>query len=201
MKRALIPQYRQRGAALVVVLCLVVVLLLLGASAARNAGDAEKASRGDRDRAIAFQAAEAALADAERDIAQQGKPVSARAAMLHSGVIPPGCGGGPGNPAAGVCARVAHGKPPAWRNIALADPSDQHGVPYGRYTGLAMPVGAGSLPARLPRYLIEAVSSPLPGEDAGGGGAAFYRVTAIGFGPEASTQVVLQSMYRQAGAP
>jgi type IV pilus assembly protein PilX len=201
MRRALPFRRRQRGAALLVALCVVVVLMLLGASAARNAGDAERASRGDRDRAIAFQAAEAALADAERDIALQGGPGSQRSAMLRSGIIPQGCGGGAGHPAVGVCGRVDDGKPPAWLTIALADPTDQHGVPYGRFTGHVMPVGAGSLPARLPRYLIEAVSSPLPGEDADAGGAAMYRVTAIGFGPGDTTEVVLQSIVRHPGAP
>jgi len=201
MRRALPCRCRQRGAALLVALCVVVVLMLLVASAARNAVDAERASRGDRDRAIAFQAAEAALLDAERDIALQGGPGSQRATMLRSAAIPPGCGGGPGHPAAGICGRVGDGKPPAWRTVALADPADQHGVPYGRFTGHVMPVGAGSLPARLPRYLIEAVSSPLPGEDADAGGAAIYLVTAIGFGPGDATEVVLQAIVRHPGAP
>ena len=201
MKRVLPWRRKQRGAALLVALCVVVALMLLGASAARNAGDAERASRGDRDRAIAFQAAEAALLDAERDIALQGGPSAPRATLLRSGAIPPGCAGGAGHPAAGVCGRVGAGKLPAWRTVALADTADQHGVPYGRFTGHVMPVGAGSLPARLPRYLIEAVSSPLPGEDADAGGAAIYRVTAIGFGPGDATEVVLQSIVRHPGAP
>ncbi|MFA6068986.1 MAG: PilX N-terminal domain-containing pilus assembly protein, partial [Janthinobacterium sp.] len=59
---------RHGGATLVYVLCLLVIILLLGISAAQMALQGEKAARGERDRQIAFQAAEEALVDAQNDI-------------------------------------------------------------------------------------------------------------------------------------
>ena len=60
----------QYGATLLVTLLMLVVVLLLGIAAAQIALQGEKSSRNDRDRQIAFQAAEAALLDAEMDIEQ-----------------------------------------------------------------------------------------------------------------------------------
>ncbi len=51
----------QRGAALVTALVIMLALMVVGVSAARTALHAEKSARGERDRTIAFQAAEAAL--------------------------------------------------------------------------------------------------------------------------------------------
>ncbi|HWV62571.1 MAG TPA: PilX N-terminal domain-containing pilus assembly protein, partial [Oxalicibacterium sp.] len=56
------------GATLIVVLLLLIVVLLLGVGASQIALQGEKSSRNDRDHQIAFQAAEAALLDAETDI-------------------------------------------------------------------------------------------------------------------------------------
>ena len=53
------PSGREQGAALVMVLCIMLALMIVGVSAARSALNAEKASRAERDRHIAFQAAEA----------------------------------------------------------------------------------------------------------------------------------------------
>jgi len=60
---------RQQGASLLIVLLMLVVVMLFGVSAAQLTLMNEKSSRNDRDRHIAFQAAEAGLRDAERDIA------------------------------------------------------------------------------------------------------------------------------------
>jgi type IV pilus assembly protein PilX len=49
------------------------------------------------------------------------------------------------------------------------------------------------LPARPPAYLIERIAAPGAGASLG----SFYRITAIGFGSHASTQVVLQSVVRK----
>jgi len=70
-------------------------------------------------------------------------------------------------------------------------------VPYGRFSGAALAVGSGTLPARLPGYLIEKLEPA--GADAAQGG--FYRITAIGFGMRPSTYVVLQGLYRRAVQP
>ncbi len=63
-----------------------------------------------------------------------------------------------------------------------------------------MPIGTGTLPARLPRYIIELMPYARAGHDAGKRTGNFYRITAIGFGASASTCVVLQAFYLKAGA-
>ena len=60
-----------------------------------------------------------------------------------------------------------------------------------------LPTGGGSLPARAPRYIIELMPLVRAGEDASRRAGNLYRITAIGFGARANTQVVLQSFYRK----
>lgn len=59
---------KQRGITLPVTFLLLLAALALGASAAHTAILGEKAARAERDRLIAFQAAEDAMKDAEKDI-------------------------------------------------------------------------------------------------------------------------------------
>lgn len=183
----------QRGAVLLVALCVLLVLMLLGASAARNALNAEKSARGERDRQVALQAAEAALLDAERDIDNNG--ASPRARMFGPGSVAgfvDGCGAGADN--LGLCKRAAARDAPAWQRARLAE----RGVEYGRFTGAMMPFGRASLPSRAPRYVIELMPYARAGEDAGRRTGNFYRITAIGFGANEATRVVLQSYYLKA---
>jgi type IV pilus assembly protein PilX len=58
----------QGGASLVVALMFLIVLTILGLVAVRSSTVQERMAGNDRDRAVAFEAAEAALRDAERDI-------------------------------------------------------------------------------------------------------------------------------------
>lgn len=192
---------RQRGAALLVTLCVMLALMIVGVSAMRAALNGEKAARGERDRQIAFQAAEAALADAERDIDGAAGPESVRAAMFAPGgsaAFADGCAGGAGSPALGLCERALPPAAPAWQRARLdADDGAEAArfVEYGRFTTASMPVGKGMLPARLPRYIIEQLPYVQAGETAGRRSALFYRITAIGFGASAAHRVVLQSYY------
>lgn len=166
----------QSGAALLAALFATVAVMLIAASAAQTALNAEKTARVERDRYLAFQSAEAALADAERDIAD-----GARAALFADGAASAfiaGCG------QAGLCSFMPAGATPAWQSADLADPAVT--TAYGAFTG-------ATLPGRAPRYIIEMVPS-----DPGAG--HLYRVTAIGFGVRPGTQVVLQSIYRKTGA-
>jgi type IV pilus assembly protein PilX len=196
-----------QGAALIVVLCTLIVVLLLGASAAQMALQGEKAARGERDRHIAFQAAEAALMDAEIDIeGRLGAP--GRSALFSSasalGFVD-GCGSG--GVELGLCLPAAQGKAPVWQTIDLADVDPDSGlgpgawrfVPYGKFTGAVMQTGRGALPARAARYIIELLPSMEPGDDAAAAPHYLYRITAIGFGARDTTQVVLQSRYRKPG--
>jgi type IV pilus assembly protein PilX len=195
------PAWRQRGAALMVTLCVMLAMMIVGVSAMRSALNGEKAARGERDRGVAFQAAEAALVDAERDIDGAAGPHSARAAMFRPGRAADfvdGCGAGAGNPALGLCARAIAPATPVWQRVRLDAQEAARGarfVEYGRFTGATMPVGKHMLPARLPRYIIEQLPYVRAGESAGGPTELFYRITAIGFGASVRNCVVLQSYY------
>ncbi len=176
---------RQSGAALLAALVVTVAVMLLAASAAQTALNAEKSARNERDRHLAFQSAEAALADAERDIAGGFDPASARAALFASGDaggFAEGCGRTAGSVGFGLCKCAAAGAPPAWQAADLGA-----AVPYGAFTG-------ATLPGRPPRYIIELIPEPAPAT------RHLYRITAIGYGMRAGTQVVLQSFYRKTGA-
>jgi len=195
------PTHRSDGAALVVSLLMLVAVLLLGMSASQIALQEEKSSRNDRDRQVALQAAEAALMDAELDIEASPDPAKSRSRIFAPDRVEgftPECGAS-GSLYAGLCSRHEEGQPPAWLATALADTSSgARSVPYGSFTGQSFQTGAGAMPARPPRYLIELMAYNKAGEDASGDGRTyFYRVTAIGFGMRDTTRVVLQTFYRK----
>ena len=194
------PVARQRGAALLATVVILLAMMIAGASAMRSALVGEWAARAERDRDVALQAAEAALRDAERDIDGDAGVDAARAALFAPGAAASfvdGCGSGRANPALGLCARTLPPAPPAWQQAALdePEPAELRFVEYGRFTAAAMPVGQATLPARLPRYIIEQLPYVAAGESAGQQAALFYRITAIGFGASAANHVVLQIYY------
>lgn len=209
--RCCLPACFQRGATLVYVLCLLIVILLLGISAAQMALQGEKAARGERDRHIAFQAAEEALIDAQHDI--EGLPGAPGRSSLFApdsaAGFTAGCGEGG---ELGLCLTADKGTPAPWLSMQLDGAETASGsganriVPYGWFTGAAMQTGQGFLPFRRPRYILELLPFHQPGEEAGAvagslaTGNYLYRVTAIGFGAQESTQVVLQSYYRKQAA-
>lgn len=198
--------HSQHGASLVVSLIMLVAVLMLGISAAQIALQGEKASRNDRDRQIALQAAEAALMDAEMDI--EGVPGKD---LARSGEFGPnkndifpeteGCSAGPGNKHLGLCNRAEKGEIPIWQKADLTGSLGEIvSVPYGQFTGQTFQTGKGSLPAKPPRYIIELM--PYNRESEGAEMETmtyFYRITAIGFGVRETTQVVLQTFYRKDG--
>jgi type IV pilus assembly protein PilX len=181
----------QRGAALVCALVLMLATMLVGVSICRTVFAAIVSSRAERERGIAREAAEAALRDAERDIAGADAVRAALFTEPGAASFVDGCGRG-GN-TRGLCRAAS---PPAWETQDLAEPDNPALVPYGYYTGAAMGAAMGAekglLTARLPVYLIERIAPPGATEAMGG----FFRITAIGFGSHATTRVVLQSAYR-----
>lgn len=192
----------QRGASLVISLLMLIAVMLLGLSATQIALQSEKASRNDRDRQIAFQAAEAALLDAEMDIEKSPDPARSRSAIFstrHTSAFIEGCGAGDENPHLGLCAQAAEGAVPVWLAIDFLN----HGgsaasVPFGRFTGQLFQTGEGSLPAGPPRYIVELMAYNKAGESAEVPTRShLYRVTAIGFGMRDTTRVVLQTFYRK----
>jgi type IV pilus assembly protein PilX len=183
---------RRRGAALVCALVLMLAAMLVGVSISRAAFASMASARAERDRSLAHASAEAALLDAERDIAAAfaGADPARAAHFTAAGAdgFVDGCGRAGSR--RGLC-QVA--SPPAWQAQDLAQPGNPALVPYGHYTGANLATGKGLLPARLPAYLIERIAPPGAGESLG----SFYRITAIGFGSQAATRVVLQSVYRK----
>ena len=188
----------QRGMALLVSLLMLIMVMLLGASAAQLALQGEKGVRAGRDRAVAFQAAEDALADAERDI--QGGSGSSRITSAEStAAFDDSCASGAAV-VPGLYLR-ASGAAPVWQTVDLSGVEDGGAcsVDYGAYTGAAMRTGQGFLPFRKPRYIIERMECHQPGQNAASDAAPqyCYRVTAIGFGARPGTEVVLQTVSRK----
>lgn len=184
------PVASERGLALVCALTLMVAAMVIGVAITRGAFVLLASARNERDRDVARAAAEVALRDAEHDIAGAAGVPPGRAAHFgpaggHAFVE--GCGHGAND--AGLCRARS---PPAWQTLDLADAENPALVPYGRFTGAALPVGRGALPARLPAYVIERIAPAGATAQMG----SFYRVTAIGFGTRTSTRVVLQSLVR-----
>ncbi len=178
---------RQRGAALVCALVMMLATMLVGVAICRTVFAATASSRAERERGIAREAAEAALVDAERDI---GGADAVRATLFTdagASAFVAGCGRGANT--RGLCLADS---PPAWEALDLAAPGHPALVPYGYYTGAAMGTGGGLLTARLPAYLIERIVPPGATPVMGN----FYRITAIGFGSQATTRTVLQSVVR-----
>lgn len=193
----------QRGASLVVSLLMLVAVLLLGISAAQIALQGEKSSRNDRDRQIAYQAAEAALMDAEMDIEKSPDTTKSRSVLFSERPVlanfAPGCGAGESNTNLGLCATASPGAQPVWLLIDFtdADSTTTKTVPFGKFTGQILQTGKGPLPSKPPRYIIEAINYRAAGEDASVQSTYFYRITAMGFGARETTQAVLQTFYRK----
>lgn len=181
---------RERGLALVCALTMMLAAMVIGVAVARGAFMLLASARNETDRAVAQAAAEAALRDAEHDIAGAAGVPPGRAAHFGpsgSHAFVEDCGRGADD--RGLCSARS---PPAWQTVDLADAGDTAPVPYGHFTGAALAVGRGVLPARLPAYVIERIAPSGATAQLG----SFYRVTAIGFGTRASTRVVLQSLVR-----
>lgn len=193
---------RQQGISLIVCLVMLFATLMLGISAAGIVLQGEKAARNDRDRQIATEAAEAALADAEYDIERSPNPSRSRSHIFandRADGFTDGCGSGIANEYLGLCSHAPEGAPPVWMNVDFFDGSAQaKSVPYGHFTGQTFQTGAGTLPSKPPRYIIELLPYIRAGEDVTGESRTYlYRITAIGFGTRDTTQVVLQAVYRK----
>lgn len=201
----------QHGVSLIVVMILLVIVTVLGIAGARIALLGERSTRYDRDYQIAWEAAEAALIDAEYDIGGQGfvnNSGNQRAAVFDGNSIHAfvsGCGTGTGT-SQGLCVPSATATP-VWQTVNLVDEGSSSAfVKFGDKTGRLFQSGStGIQPAHLPHYIIEYTPNMAIGGSAAGGQAAaggsttgpryIYRITAIGFGPNEQTQVMMQSSF------
>ncbi len=229
---------RQRGFSLIVSLMMLIVIIILGISASQMAINEERGARNDRDRQIAFQAAEAALKDAEFEIINPASPgglctapgqmnrgrgrLGFAASTCFNSINAIGFTATATTPCsvppnAGLCEFNA--TTPAWLRPAsdvmhidfLADAKGSgtmSTVAYGQYTNRVYGSQAQAalfgqpLSRYAPRYIIERVQQNTSVDTLTGagdssdasGGAYMFRVTAMGFGANPNTQVVLQTI-------
>lgn len=186
------------GFSLITTLILLVVVTILGIGAAQLVLQAEKSTRFERDSQIAFQAAEAALLDAEFDIRGPNTSAQQRVATFVTGSVTgfsDGCGNGLMK---GLCNPSAAGQKPVWYSVDFQDESTNAvTVKFGEFTGRTLSTGsAGIRPEIPPHYIIEVIPDPTPGSNASSK-QTLYRVTAMGFGPRKSTQAVVQMIFRK----
>jgi type IV pilus assembly protein PilX len=184
---------RQSGVALIFVLIMMSMVFIVAAVSSRLVTSGERAARNDRDRQTAFQAAEAALADAEVDIMGPNTASNSRVSFFGKSGADSGCSNDAN--ARGFCGSgldaTAH-KAIFKEESATA----RQYVTYGEFTDRAdqFPISStGALPVKLPRYIIEKASLNFRnrGEIAGKPFDGFV-VTAIGYGIQPNTEVVLQ---------
>ena len=191
---------KQQGVSLVIVMLILIVVSVLGVGGIQIAMMGERGTRNDRDMQIAWQGAEAGLIDAEFDI--EGQPASStnkRNSIFKRGEVDipkfaVNCGDS--GQSKGLCQLNGIGTKPAWLAVDFtATGSGARAVALGTYTGRDFPSGAkGTQPAAAPRYVIELVQDPSKFRT--DPNAFVYRVTSMGFGPNAETQAVLQMIYR-----
>jgi type IV pilus assembly protein PilX len=179
-------QPHQSGISLVIVLIFLAILSILGVTGMQNATFASRIAGNEADRTLAFQAAEAALRDAENDIKSltfEGDNCSTncRADPIYRG------NGFGYDCSLGRCIKTVGGAP-VWESSAVwddynNDDASAKSVMYGRYTQTTV---RPTLPvvSRQPRYILEYFNQ---------GDYAVYRITAIGFGASNSTRAMLQA--------
>lgn len=178
----------QRGMSLILVLLFLVILTLAGVAASTMSLSSERMARNSRDENIALQAAEAALRDARNDISIKrqltgltGATASCDAADYKA-----------------YCLPATTGKQ-VWE--AYIDDS-AHSAELGEFTGLTtaekMPTVASSRSngvSKQPRYVIEPIPD-LVGNDLTKPPKYVYRITAVGYGANPSTRVLVQEVVR-----
>lgn len=189
---------QQQGISLIVVLILLSAIFIVAAFGARLTILGEKASRNDRDRQIAFQAAEAALADAEIDIMGPNEATNSRVCKMDGSQIDlfiDGCGSTDTD--RGLCATNSSTTTQIYKTIDFEETgSSRHYVTLGDYTGrsVGFSTDSSALPAKAPRYIIELIPyNHVAGANASQRKSAFL-VTSVGYGLNDKTQVMLQSV-------
>ncbi|MFZ1180413.1 MAG: PilX N-terminal domain-containing pilus assembly protein [Herbaspirillum sp.] len=132
------PSVCQSGAALLIVLVVLTIIMLLGLASAQTALMNEKSSRNDRDRQLAFQAAEAALHDAQVHLTDMRANSAAFSEQTDS-YSDYGCYSGRFFPhgAASLAARMPH-----YRIALLGKIADTQAAAVQRYRITAVGFGA-----------------------------------------------------------
>lgn len=205
MNKTLAFPSRQRGVVFITTVMLLIVMTLLVISLMRTSILEERMIGYSRDWNMAFQAAETALRDAEREIKTGSRVVG------QTGFVS-GCSTTSGTFGAGLCLqnlctdKSATGDClPIWVHLDKVqnDAGWKTGTNSGKSIQYGAKTGASALPgvAAQPRYIIEVMAvpdasslKPPPGMPAQ---KYLYRATAVGFGANIQTRVMLQGTYRQ----
>ena len=216
MNSSLSTKRNSRGSTLIISLLFLMVTTLIATGVWRLAMQQESMTGSERDYQIAFEAAEAALRDAELDyfnicardstLPNQASACTARVTPIsglqlvgsqNAGDVPPdgSCS------STGLClgkfemhggTKVYEGKPDMTIVDGSAVPTLGKRVTYGQFTRDPNdPNQKIASVAQQPNYVIEAIC--LGGASSAAGCNPIYRVTAIGYGRRADTRVVLQS--------
>jgi type IV pilus assembly protein PilX len=192
----------QRGAVLIVALLFLTILTILGVTAMTTTTYEERLAGNARDSSTAFQAAEAALRDARRDLngivvptgfAPRNPPISGKTGFGDGTDVDNGsCGSSASAPQTlGLCRPYPYngitGTPPPFNNATLTNT-----VEFGTFTGAPKLVGVRV----QPRYYIEIICLPQFGSSLGDPSYCnFYRITGKGWGLNPNTQVTVQEVF------
>jgi type IV pilus assembly protein PilX len=197
----------QGGMALIIVLGMMSVVFVIAAISVRLTMLAEKSARNDRDRQIAFQAAEAALADAELDImgpnAAANKRCEIRSKNLE-GYFVTGCGTSTTDKTRGLCELNPATAKPLYTQVNFEEATDasRRYATFGEFTGRSANIkdsAGGGLSAKTPRYIVEVINYS-PSVSANGNPPEAgpqeqgFLITAVGYGVSVNTKVMLQAM-------
>lgn len=186
---------KESGMVLVITLVLLFVMTLVMISSMRANISEERMAGNSRDWNTAFQAAEAALRDGERDLLYSGPDRLSGASAFETGCS-----------STGLCDVSITGTP-IWTTLLSTDPGWTQGansgtktVKYGTFDKIAVDPIADV--AAQPRYIIEQIPvttgfSLKAGFVSKESDANVYRITAVGFGANITSRVVLQSVYRK----
>lgn len=206
---------QQAGSSLMVVLIMLSIVMVIGLISTKLSLFSERSARNDRDRQIAFQAAEAALLDAELDIMGPNTASNRRVCTFNAkqpAEFVVDCGT---LTKTGMCLSSAN-TGDAWQTVKALYASETGNstanagnktVELGQFTGQTLPNGSSGLTVRLPRYVIEAVPYAGTGTSTDNVGSSTspeyaFLVTAMGFGTRVETQVMLQALiYKPADKP
>lgn len=191
-------QGKQSGFVLVTAVMFLVVLTILALSIMGTGTLEERMAGYARDRQLAFQSAEAALREAERDILYGNRGIIGEMGFVD------GCSDD------GLCKPKKTGRP-IWGDLEIStnpgyaawmkgdNTNAVKSTKYGTFSAPPSPILNDV--AAQPRYIIEVLKVMSSGTSlVGGTGPAsstiVYRVTAVGFGRQVTTRVVLQGLYR-----
>ncbi|HFD13100.1 MAG TPA: pilus assembly protein PilX [Crenotrichaceae bacterium] len=167
-----VPKQEQRGATLVVSLILLIVMAMIGLSSMQSTTFEEKMAGNMRDQSVAFQAAETALRAGEIYLGTPILPVFNGSDGLYQ-------------PASGSTDL------PVWETIDWSDASNVVTV-----SNLTI-ADAINNPVYIIEELADVVDSSGSLEAALPKVSAYYRVTARGSGTTATSQVILQSVFKR----